>query len=246
MMLTQHPEKVDKNCRRNATGWCQVENLSRRRLFMGVSLQKKFRFYEYDQAEMPSRLDKPTKQGMYRIDTKRRMEFLYRTMQGSSIKGGGEFITSEQSSRKGYPPIVWALAIVALLLGAYILPRAVQALVQGGVGSLIGGVEKGASSAMSGKLPTISPAASTVVTVPTAPVSRPPFAPPEITQTVIHKTSVLDGVTCTGVFNSGTNTVLTFSDGSTADSSLGEVQDVGRRFVRAFGIDKPIPLYHSH
>lgn len=241
LILTQHPEKVDKNCRRNATEWIQFENMSRKTLFMGVTIQKKFRYYQYEQAEMPTRLDKPTRQGTYSIDSKRRYEFLYHTMQGSSIMGGGAGITSESLGRKGFHPIVWILAIAGLLVGAYLLPRVVQTVVQGGVGSLIGSVEKGASKAVAGNLvPTVPISSAPVATVsPSANFS--PVAPASGSR---RDDSKWAGVYCTGIMEDGTNVVLAFSNGMIARSEDNEVQAIGKRYVRAFGVDKPFSLYH--
>lgn len=243
VLITQHPEKVDKNCRRNATEWYQVQNMSKTHLFMGVSLNNRFRYHWYNQPEMPGRADKPTKSGWYRIDGKRRFHFLYRTMAGSSISGGTSEVFKEDSRKKGRNPVVWVFALAAIICGAYFLPRIVQTVVAGSVKSVIGGVQKGAASAAVGLTGKPSP-------VPAAPPAPVPVSVPVRISPTLGAPVVPSGIVqppasavyCTGYVDWGSYCLVALSDGRMADSRKGEVQAYGERFVKVFGDPRPVPV----
>jgi len=239
--ITQHPEKVDKNFRRDCTEWLQVQNMGKTSLFMGVSLPNRFRWHWYNQSEMPTRSEKPTASGWYYIDKKRRYHQLYKTMDGTGVSGG---LLKESQRHKGRHPIIWILAIVAVLVSAYYLPRVVQAVVRGSVHSVLGGVQKGASQAFAqvAKVPGSAPSPNTLKVLrqqtrppSEVPAPRPAWAIPPVDEE--------GGLTCLGWAEEGTNAWVILSDGRIAYSSNGEIQGLGKRYVKVFGLP-PIPIQH--
>jgi hypothetical protein len=251
-LITQHPEKVDKNFRRNATEWLQVENMSKKSLFMGVTLAKRFRFHWYNQPEMPVRGDKPTTSGWYKIDGKKRQEFLYLTMVGVGVSGG---LHSEGSRMKGRHPVVWVFGFLVIIIAAYLLPRIVEKTIQVGVHGVVAGAEIGVHKGVQSALKTDNsdhPAPPLLLTnqeqksVSQQPIYRPvgppvtlPFAsasfPPDVAP------SAGNSVQCVGVTVLGTNVEIMLSDGRIAYSQYGEVQGYGRRYVKVFGLPQ-IPI----
>ena len=250
-LVTQHPEKVDKNFRRNSTDWLQVENMGSKRLFMGVSLAKRFRFHWYNQSELPTRYEKPTASGWYKIDTGKRYEWLYKTAEGVGISGG---IVAEQSRFKGRSPFIWIIAIIAAFALAWVFPRLIQGIVHKTVGGLLGGVQKGIQSAASDMIHTNAPTPSPLTVLPAAPpaphaeVIRPvPFAGAgslvgRVRPVSTPIESAPANLYCTGSFQfPDGSTVVYLSDGRTAYSDRDEVQDLGSRYVKVFHLPYAIP-----
>jgi Zonular occludens toxin (Zot) len=244
-LFTQHYEKVDKNFRRNSTDWMTIENMGTKRMAMGVSLKNRFRWHWYQGSEAPTKFDKPTDSGWINIDGKRRYQWLYRTMKGVGVAGA---LTSEESRFKGRSPIWWVLAIAAVLVGAWFLPRAVQGAVTHVVGGLIHGTqvgfEKGVSKTVAGLNQAPAPAPPAVL-----PVERPHRISPRPLVPDVHwrlqspansttgtaaagDVPAPAGIECTGFFPMGTNVVVLLSDGSELRSDRGEVKGVGEKFVR--------------
>lgn len=265
LILTQHPEKVDKNCRRNATEWYQFVNRSKQSTWMGVTFKKSFKFHHYEQPEMPSRTDKPTRSGKYRIDTSRRYEFLYRTMYGSSIKGGSDVMVAEEQMRKGWHWSVWIIPFLiagalAILVPPYLI-RGFGHVVGSTVNQGMSGVQTSVSPnlvpppAPGGRLPQAVNAAPGPVAVPPAPritwqINKPSHTMPargreseNLAGNELDYTPA-DDVYCTGWFRTETNIIVTLSDGMIARSERGEVQGVGERFVRVFNLPRKIPLHY--
>jgi hypothetical protein len=116
-LITQHPEKVDKNFRRNATEWLYLKNMGRTRLWGGVSLPGQFRFERYD--SMPNRGDKPLESGSMRLKDE---EFhkVYDTMSGVGLTGK---LMPEQSRVKGGHWSRWVAIGACLVLCAFLLPH---------------------------------------------------------------------------------------------------------------------------
>jgi hypothetical protein len=244
--ITQHPEKVDKNFRRDATEWLQVQNMGKTSMFMGVSLPNRFRWHWYNQSDMPTRSDKPTASGWYYIEPKKRYHHLYRTMDGTGVSGG---LVKESQRHRGRHPIIWVIAIAAVLLGAYFLPRVVQQIVRGSVHSVLGGIQKGASDAFKGSVPAMP--------------KNNAFQQPQQTFSVQHRPSMVnaapspasaipsapsvEGLYCTGVMYAPfqTNAWVMLSDGRVADGHLGQVQGIGTAYVKVFGLP-PIPIREYH
>ena len=243
--ITQHPEKVDKNFRRNCTQWMQFQNMSRASLFMGVSLANRFRWHWYNQPELPTRTDKPTKSGWYTLDKKRRYHFLYKTMDGTGVSGG---MLKESSMHKGRHPIIWVLAFVAIIVAAYLLPRVIEKAITVGVGGVAKGFQNGLHKAAGNMLP-----AST--TNSPAPAPRPPssYNLPPVRNPVAYQVrpqGMPGGIpsmgTDGGLYAVGVAVIppndlaVSMSDGSTLYRSKGEVQDVGSRYVKVLGMVLPI------
>ena len=243
--ITQHPEKVDKNFRRNCTQWMNFQNMSRASLFMGVSFKGRFRWHWYNQSEIPSRQDKPTKSGWYQLDPKRRVHQLYKTMDGTGVSGG---MLKESSMHKGRHWTIWLLALVGILVAAWFLPQIIEKVVTQGIGGLAGGFQRGIQKGTE-KMMAPAPAAPPAP----APATPPPVAPASIPQVhnlpPVHPAfasgamprgipQALDdgGLFCTGTWEGfNGDTVVFLSSGEVLYKSRGEVQDVGSRFVRVLG-----------
>jgi hypothetical protein len=244
--ITQHPEKVDKNLRRNATEWVQITNLMKTRLFMGVTLNKRFRFYAYQQVDMPSRSDKPDYSGGFQIGKKKRVEFTYLTLQGQSARGG---TGTEEIRHKGNHPIVWVLAILVIFAVAHYLPPMVEKSVQMAVGGFTGGIQKGVAKGVAQSMPAPPMEAQPAPATPAVVVPPKINFPPVVRRQTASRSDVTglrtaggdSALHCTGWMQEGTNILVLLSDGELADSSQGEVQGVGRRAVRVFGLP-PIPI----
>lgn len=244
-LITQNPEKVDKNFRRNATEWMMVQNMSKTVLFMGVTLNNRFRYHWFNQSEMPTRLDKPTVSGWYSFERKRRYHHLYLTMEGVGVSGG---LVKESTRIKGRSPFVWAGALVAIVLIAYFLPRIVQGVITGVVGGTVKAATTGIQEGLGGIVPTNSAPAPkvTVLPSPTLPRKvlpadyRPPFESfsssltpgPEVY--CKHWARVPRGVGQEDDF------WVYLSDGKIAKASRGEVQGWGENNVRVFGKTYPV------
>lgn len=248
--ITQHPEKVDKNLRRNATQWIQVVNMERNRLFMGVTFNKKFRYYLYPQPEMPSKNDKPESSVFFHRGGKEKIEFVYKTMWGQSVRGGG---TSETNKRKGLHWSVWIVALVAMFAFGHYFPLIIENAIAKGVGGTLRGVQKGMQRGVVPSMPAtpvvqtnLAPARvvnSTIVESLPVAAAEPrglPAVPPGHAGSPSRPQT---GVYCTGwAYVNGTNDLRVFlSDGRMAYSSRGEVQGIGLRYVRVFGED-PISI----
>lgn len=116
ILVTQHPEKVEKNLRRNATRVVEIQNMSKVRLWGGVSFNGVFRYREYPC--FPQRGDSPTESGRYHIGDKRYKD-VYDTMSGIGLSGG---LMPEQNPRKGGHWIRWVGIAVVILAVAITFP----------------------------------------------------------------------------------------------------------------------------
>lgn len=248
-LITQHPEKVDKNMRRNATEWVHVVNMDRTRLFMGVTFKKRFRYYCYQQTEMPGKSDKPTTQEFFSRGGKDRIEFIYLTMWGQSVRGAG---TSESNKRTGLHPIVWVFFIVGIFIAAHYFPLIIEEAVAKAVGAGAQGLSKGFQRGVSSALP--QPQVSVVThsnlppdtnTVSQAPAVLPPPAQYPASRFVpVAQVMANRGLFCVGIVHMPDDPAdirVMLSDGRMAYSKRGEVQDIGLRFVRVFG-EAAIPI----
>jgi len=115
-LITQHPGKVDKNFRRNATEWLYVRSMARARLLLGVSIPGKFRWTVYSQE--PMRNDKPEGAGWFTVKN-RGYGKLYNTMSGVGFIGKAQ---APELQRKGRPMWVWFVALALIATVAYFLP----------------------------------------------------------------------------------------------------------------------------
>jgi len=123
-LITQHPGKVDKNFRRNATEWWYVRSMARARLLLGVGIPGKFRWTVYDSE--PQRNDKPAGAGWFTVKN-RNYGSLYRTMAGVGFAGLQSEPESQPKRRSWW---VWVVALSVVVAIALFLP--------GGLGRLIG------------------------------------------------------------------------------------------------------------
>lgn len=239
-LISQNPEKVDKNCRRNATEWLQVQNMQKTRLLMGVSLKGRFRWHLYQQADMPTRMEKPTISGWYQFDQRRKYHLLYLTMDGVGVSGG---MVSEQNRFKGRSPWIYAVALAAILVAAWFLPRGISwvasDVIGGGIGRLLSGVTGGVTKNIGSLAPAPTPSP--------VPVSRPvpnypvPSSVPALG--AVPASFGGDSLYCRGWSRlSVSNMVFLFSDGTTARTDSGEVTSYGNRWVVRNGVRVPVKI----
>jgi hypothetical protein len=243
-LISQHPEKMDKNFRRNVTEWLTVKNMARTPLFMGAGFKGGFRYSRWIQSEQPDKNDPPNESGFFRLDAKEYQK-VYFTMAGTGMRGSIN-ATSETNRYKLKSPWIWAIPIVLALLLAFFGPKYIEEFVHAATTGIsrgvIGGMEKGMGSV--GTVPTNRPAAPVLPPVAPAPVQQGPVRPVYRQRAVgptseqVYEASLLY---CTGVFIEGTNVSVTLSDGRVADSEFGDVQGVGHAWVKVFGMD-PIPI----
>lgn len=246
-LITQNPEKVDKNFRRNATEWMMVQNMSKTVLFMGVTLNNRFRYHWFNQSEMPTRLDKPTVSGWYSFERKRRYHQLYLTMEGVGISGG---LVKESSRVKGRSPLVWAGAVVGIVLIAYFLPRIVQGAITGVVGGTVKAATKGIQDGLGNVVPTNSPTgprSGSVLPSPSLPPREPlrsreyrSPAPVEVPSLPVPGVYVRHWARVPGGVGKEDDFWVYLSDGKIAKASRGEVQGWGESNVRVFGKVYPV------
>jgi hypothetical protein len=139
LLLSQHPEKVDKNFRRDATLWVVMQNLEKTRLLFGVSFKKQFNIHEYP--ILPGRGDKPMKTTRIDLETDE-MCFCYNTMGGVGLAAK---LAPEDKAWKGRHWSVWLLALAVITVLAIFIPRLIlkgSGMVAGGMWSAFsGGVE---------------------------------------------------------------------------------------------------------
>jgi len=246
-LVTQDPEKVDKNFRRNATDWVQVDNMSKSPLFMGVTFKGRFRALHYHQVQKPQRFDKPDSTEWYQLGTERRYEWLYKTAEGVGVSGG---IISEDSRFKGRHWSVWVIAVLLIGVLAYFFPRmlmsATQHIVSGTAKAFQSGVSRGVAAAVPGNpayhadMPAApAPAPQRIIAAYNLPVGAP--APEPVVRRPSSDDGAPAGIYSTGYCMVGTNVWVSLSDGSVCKSENGEVQGFGEKFVRVNGWGK-IPV----
>jgi len=173
-LITQHPEKVDKNFRRNATEWLYLKNMGRTRLWGGVSLPGRFRFERFD--AMPTRGDKPLEAGGMHLKDK---EFhkVYDTMSGVGLTGK---LNPESSRIQGGHWSRWVAIGACTLLVAFMLPRIFGYVFSHATGAMVASTAKGMDSMLphtkTGEfgyttIPTKTEGAKNVASYPSAPAS---------------------------------------------------------------------------
>ncbi len=116
LMITQHPGKVDKNFRRDATEWIYFENMGRRRLWGGVSFAGMVRYQVF--LKEPERGDQPERTGSYRISDKE-YHRVYDTMAGVGLAG---HLLPETAHKKGGHWVRWVIIGVVIVMAACVLP----------------------------------------------------------------------------------------------------------------------------
>ena len=203
-LVTQHPEKVDKNFRRNATEWIYLENMGKKRLFAGVTLPRRFRFHVYSQ--MPLRNDKPSQSGWLQLEDK---EFhkVYDTMAGVGLSGK---LNPEGQRTKGRHWAVWAILLVALAVVGYSIPHLLSFFAGKGVASIVGQFQKGVGN-LDKRLPTSIGS--------TNPVPPPSVSPAPAKSALTNRVDDPDEVFMTGYVHFGEHWMATLSDGRILEST---------------------------
>lgn len=242
-MITQNPEKVDKNCRRNATEWMQVQNMAKTRLWLGVRVSNRFRYHWYNQAEMPGKLDKPTVSGWYSFDKRKRFHQLYLTMDGVGISGG---MMKETNRVKSRSPIIWLVALLAVCVFAWYLPKVITGVSDRIIGQSIGGALTGLRSGVAKGMQTNLVASTSPPTSAFPSMAVPaPFAgmggfssvPPSgnAKAGAVHFVGQKDDLKVRGWTRVNDDMWVYLSDGRIAKASRGEVDKVGENYCRVLG-----------
>lgn len=211
-LVSQHPEKVDKNFRRNATEWIYLENMGKKRLFAGVTLPRRFRFHIYSQ--MPLRNDKPSQSGWLQLEDK---EFhrVYDTMAGVGLSGK---LNPESQRNKGRHWIIWVVLLLVLGGVGYSIPHFLSFFAGKGVAAMIGQFQKGVAN-LDKRLPSSSGNPSPV---PPPSVAPPPLMPargPAETIVVANKADEPDEVFMMGYTRFGNKFQAILSDGRVLEST---------------------------
>jgi Zonular occludens toxin (Zot) len=231
-LITQHPEKVDKNFRRNATEWFYLKNMGKTKLWAGVSLPGRFRYHIFDQ--MPVRNDKPIQSGWMRLED-REYYRVYDTMAGVGLTGK---LNPEQSRTKGRHWSVWVAAIVLIVVACFTLPRLAMYLFGRGAASLVTSVGKGVKSMVPNGVipPPPNPLHASTETAPAtterpavaapSPIASRPVPMPEIPD----EGSAMVGYACiNGVWN------VILSDGRTVMSTDPEFENLTTQGLKYAG-----------
>ena len=203
MLITQHPEKVDKNFRRNATEWIYLENMGKKRLFGGVSLPKRFRYHIFSQ--MPLRNDKPSQSGWLRLEDEQ-FHQVYDTMAGVGLSGR---LAPEGNKRKHRHWIWWL--VIALALGGVgaALPNFLAWGSGRGVRSVIGQFQKGVTG-IDTRLPASNGQSKPAVQNTAVSVPLPPSVPSAAVPAPVKKD---EDVSMTGYMRLGDEWLVSLSDG---------------------------------
>jgi len=130
VLISQNPGKVDKNFRRNATRWVYYTNMSKRRLWGGVTLDGRFRFEEF--TEEPLRNDKPEREGFVDLKSKG-CQFVYNTMAGVGLTSS----IHPEVIKKGRHWSVWVVAIIIFLILCVFVPRYVFRVANGAISGAV-------------------------------------------------------------------------------------------------------------
>ena len=241
ILVTQHPEKVDKNFRRNATEWLYFKNLGKAKLWGGVSLKGRFKWNKFE--SQPMRTDKPVESGFISL-TDKGYHKLYRTMAGVGITGR---LQCEEERKPGRGVYVWVVALVALLGVALFVPYALGKGSKLGVALLVGGKPGAGVTSMVGRntnvnvTPPVTGAPSPVqVSVEKALANRP-----------VLPVSVTNDVCITGiVMMPGKSPHVALSDGTILTATTRErvVQITGDYVVTSLRVldrhaPMPVPSY---
>jgi hypothetical protein len=140
MLLTQHPEKVDKNMRRDAQDFTVLRNMQSEPLFLGVRFKNLIRRGTF--LAEPTRNDTPSETGFFKLDISGLCQ-LYDTSAGVGLVGRLD-VTPK---RKGRGLWVWGLAIAAALFLAWGIPRALGYLSGKAIRGFTGGISSTATKA---------------------------------------------------------------------------------------------------
>lgn len=211
MLISQHPEKVDKNFRRNSTEWLYVQNMSKKRLFLGVSFSGRFRYQIF--SSQPQRGDRPDKSGMITLK-ERDVHRCYDTMAGVGLTGRQN---PELSKFKGRSPIWWAVFVIALALIGFFGTKYIMKFAGMATGSMVHSFTGGVVSKVG--LPQVSNSPVVLNTnqfqdVPTA------FRQPVLRRSHGVTSQIEpDDVTMTGWYKLGNTVYVTLSDGRQLNSA---------------------------
>ena len=137
LVVTQHPEKTDKNFRRDAQDFTFVRNLGKERLLGGITLPGRFRRSTF--LDLPRGDDSPMEVGYFKLRVEE-YGSLYDTSAGVGLSGR----VDTHESKKGRSPwflVVYAVLALAGIYGALRLvgwaSRAAVATYSGHAGTVV-------------------------------------------------------------------------------------------------------------
>lgn len=133
ILISQHPEKVDKNFRRNAQDFTEIRNLGNEKFLLGVSLRGVCRWATFLDCPRPGSSEAPMESGTFRFNIKE-YGALYDTSAGVGLVG--KISTNEQ--KRGRHPVWLVAACIAIIAGALVMPRALGMVIKSGTNTLIG------------------------------------------------------------------------------------------------------------
>lgn len=137
LAISQNPEKVDKNFRRDAQDFTVVRNLGNERQYLGVSFKGVFRRATF--LDLPRGTETPMETGTFRLNTATYGK-LYATSAGVGLAGR----VDTQEVHRGRSPWVLVALVVLILCGAFFIPKAIGGLMNFSLRSAFGLAGKGA------------------------------------------------------------------------------------------------------
>lgn len=137
LFVTQHPDKVDKNFKRNAQDFTFITNYETFRLPFGVSLPSTLRRNTYQDYPV-MRGDVPSESGFFKLDISRYGK-LYNSNAGIGLTGRLDV----ERKRKGRSPLIWLIPIIIIILIAVYLPKGLGWISGKTVSGLTKGVTQG-------------------------------------------------------------------------------------------------------
>jgi len=132
VLISQHPEKVDKNFRRNAQDFTEIRNLGNEKFLMGVSFNRMFRWATYLDCPRPGSLERPMETGTFRFKVDDYGK-LYDTSAGVGLVG--KINTGEK--RRGRSPLWLVGGIILVIIGGFALPKAIGMVTHGIANNLV-------------------------------------------------------------------------------------------------------------
>lgn len=143
VLITQHPEQVDKAFRRLVDEYWLITNLSKRRVLGFRGPDGWFSRAVY--FKPPSIMDRPAEKVRFRLNTG-----IEKTYDTSAGKGFGDAVADTGQKKRGIP-FVWGMAVVGVVLIAVVaVVQKIPDMVGYGLNAMTGGVDRVATNAIKG------------------------------------------------------------------------------------------------
>ena len=220
-MISQHLEKVDKNFRRNATRTFEMRNMSKQKLWVGVTLKERFDWAQYP--GIPSKNDKPTEKGHFML-RERGMCWLYDTMAGVGVTGG---MKADQPP-KGRHWSTWIFVALLIAGVGFVFPRLMMHGFGFGVGHMLGSFQTGIKTGFGkqinkGKTDEKTEQNQGAGVSETATQRRGTEIPFAQEQPQVGSPSALNETFCTGYIKTSHDVLAFLSDGTTLSVRAGQI-----------------------